>query len=199
VHRVPLRRARGAGRTKPPEEHYAEADGLSGRWTKAFPARRIFYSRALVPGSLFFLSRLQSKRMNVQFDLCEKKTPQFATSPPPKALTGFVQPPSVRLAPSTECLRLMTLRVTAASAEVSRIVGRRLHRLGAFSLDLSQLDDSPQALRQRLGCADPTHFRTAPRCAGRSQIAETFVPRMLDPHRALRIESSLHRVRSARG
>src|SRR6188474_2738151 len=40
-----LRRARGAGRTKPPEEHYAEADGSSGRWTKAFPARRILFLR----------------------------------------------------------------------------------------------------------------------------------------------------------
>ena len=36
-----LRRARGAGRSKPPEEHYAEAEGSSGRWTKAIPARRI--------------------------------------------------------------------------------------------------------------------------------------------------------------
>ncbi len=37
-------------------------------------------------------------------------------------------------APSTECLRLMALRVVVASAVVSRKVGRGRNRLGAFSL-----------------------------------------------------------------
>ena len=37
-------------------------------------------------------------------------------------------------APSTECPRLMALRVVVASAVVSRKVGRGRHRLGAFSL-----------------------------------------------------------------
>jgi len=30
-----------AGRSKPPDGSYAEANGLLGRWTKAVPARRI--------------------------------------------------------------------------------------------------------------------------------------------------------------
>jgi hypothetical protein len=86
-----LRRARGAGRTKPPEEHYAEAEGSSGRWTKAFPARRIYsrfaagkagtfalsslrraygsYGRTLGLGPLFSPDLAQSKRSNAQFEL----------------------------------------------------------------------------------------------------------------------------------
>ena len=47
-------------------------------------------------------------------------------------LTGEGAVPRVRDAPSTECLRLMALRVVVASAVVSRKVGRGRNRLGAF-------------------------------------------------------------------
>ncbi len=89
LHRVPLRRARGAGRTKPPEEHYAEAEGSSGRWTKAFPARRISAGRALRARPCFSssLSTRASAFMR-SFTLCEKKTSQFATSPSRSSLDG---------------------------------------------------------------------------------------------------------------
>ena len=118
----------------PPEEHYAEAEGSSGRWTKAFPARRILGGRALEPRvrPFFSLGRLEHVLVTRSSTLCEKKTSQIATSMSREALTQVDDPPSVRLAPSTERPRLMVLRVAPASAEVSRIAGRRRHRLGAF-------------------------------------------------------------------
>src|SRR6185436_19354929 len=47
-------------------------------------------------------------------------------------LTGCRAVHRVPDAPSTECPRLMALRVVVASAVVSRKVGRGRHRLGAF-------------------------------------------------------------------
>ena len=100
-----LRRARGAGRTKPPEEHYAEAERSSGRWTKAFPARRIFAAGPFGPGrSLFRPTRACTSQRSST--LCEKKTSQFATCSRSSALTHRSRAPSVRLAPSTEHRRL---------------------------------------------------------------------------------------------
>jgi len=123
-----LRRARGAGRTKPPEEHYAEAESSSGRWTKAFPARRILFPlrrrqsrhlRSLEPPSSlrlmrpgpwvrpFYLSVWPRASAGMRSSTwCEKKRPQFATSSLPGPLTASESATSVRLAPSTERPRL---------------------------------------------------------------------------------------------
>ena len=101
-----LRRARGAGRTKPPEEHYAEAEGSSGRWTKAFPARRTPYC-GRAPGSGLFLSGWPRASAEMRRSTwCEKKRSQFATSSLLGRLTASWSTPSVRLAPSTERPRL---------------------------------------------------------------------------------------------
>ena len=172
---MPLRRARDAGRSKPPEEHYAEAEGSSGRWTKAFPARRILLAAGPCARPFSSSETLEQARGMRSLTLCEKKTSQFATSLPRAALTARWRPPSVRLAPSTECPRLMTLRVAVASAEVSRIVGRRRHRLGAFSLDRRG---------RRFGCGTsaPNRHAYGPGTvkSARSQFAPTSTRPALD-------------------
>ena len=143
-----LRRARGAGRTKPPEEHYAEAEGSSGRWTKAFPARRIFAAGPSRP-AVFLLSNTQSTAAEPQHGCCEKERPQIARSEVSSALTSPGVLPRVRDAPSTERQRLMALRSAVASAAVSRKAGRRRHRLGAFLRARTRFPDLENARDRR--------------------------------------------------
>src|SRR3970282_1707749 len=57
-----------------------------------------------------------------QFDHCEKKTSQIATTSSPAALTRLDNLPRVATAPSTERPRLMALR--SAAGESWRSVGR---------------------------------------------------------------------------
>jgi hypothetical protein len=127
-----LRRARGAGRTKPPEEHYAEADRSSGRWTKAFPARRTLrVGRRSRP--VLFSCRPRacvSRRSSICAKRKERKLRKVGFA---GTLTELDEAHRVRFAPSTEHPRLMALRSAPASAEVSWEAGRRRHRLGAFS------------------------------------------------------------------
>ena len=66
---------------------------------------------------------------------CKDRRPRkLRTFPRRLSLTAALRIAYGREAPSTERPRLMALRVATASAEVSRIAGRRRHRLGAFSL-----------------------------------------------------------------
>jgi hypothetical protein len=62
----------------------------------------------------------------------KRKLRKLRASASHTALTRVDNAHSVLLAPSTERPRLMALRVAVASAKVSRIAGRRRHRLGAF-------------------------------------------------------------------
>jgi hypothetical protein len=63
-----------------------------------------------------------------------------------RCLTGDEPVHRVPDAPSTECLRLMALRVVVASAVVSREVGRGRHRLGAFLFGAYPRDSARRAL-----------------------------------------------------
>lgn len=164
-----LRRARGAGRTKPPEEHYAEAEGSSGRWTKAFPARRTPYC-GRAPGSGLFLSGWPRASAEMRRSTwCEKKRSQFATSSLLGRLTASWSTPSVRLAPSTERPRLR--------------VSPRGSRFGG-----GQSEDRTKASPARCISVrtDPERRRRLPRARGVAncrllQIARTFRSRTLDP------------------
>ena len=167
-----LRRARGAGRTKPPEEHYAEAEGSSGRLTKAFPARRTLRVGRL-PGPFSSLRFDSNMRMDPQSDRCEKKKSQIAVTSSPGRLTAARGRPRVLLAPSTERPRLMAFRSAPASAEVSRKAGRRRHRLGAFFVPF--FSGAPSRTRRRLrNGGRPNAAQTAsgrPWDAGKSFVA----------------------------